>query len=41
VLIEIRQDLIAGDGAAQDFARRLKPIIDAALLDMNKTDRGK
>jgi len=36
VLIEIRQDLIANDGAAQDFARRLKPIIDAALVDLGK-----
>ena len=36
VLIEIRQDLIASDAMAQDFARRLKPIIDAALGDMGK-----
>jgi len=36
VLIEMRQDLIASDGAAQDFALRLKPIIDAALVDMGK-----
>jgi predicted N-formylglutamate amidohydrolase len=34
VLIEIRQDLIGSDAAAQDFALRLKPIIDAALSDM-------
>ncbi|MBW8709326.1 MAG: N-formylglutamate amidohydrolase [Alphaproteobacteria bacterium] len=34
VLIEMRQDLIASDAAAQDFAQRLKPIIDAALGDM-------
>ena len=36
VLIEIRQDLIGSIGEAQDFARRLKPIIDAALVDMGK-----
>ena len=36
VLIEIRQDLIGSIGEAQDFARRLKPIIDAALADMGK-----
>ena len=35
VLIEMRQDLIASDGAAQDFAARLKPILDAALSDMH------
>jgi len=35
VLIEMRQDLIASDMAAQDFALRLKPIIDAALNDMH------
>ena len=34
VLIEIRQDLIASDSAAQAFALRLKPILDAALSDM-------
>jgi len=34
VLIEIRQDLIDNDGAAQAFALRLKPILDAALSDM-------
>jgi predicted N-formylglutamate amidohydrolase len=34
VLIEIRQDLIADDAAAVQFAARLKPIIDAALSDM-------
>jgi predicted N-formylglutamate amidohydrolase len=33
VLIEIRQDLIAADKAAQAFALRLKPILDAALSD--------
>ena len=36
VLIEIRQDLIASDTAAQEFALRLKPILDAALGDMHK-----
>jgi predicted N-formylglutamate amidohydrolase len=35
VLIEIRQDLIASDAAAQEFALRLKPILDAALSDMH------
>ena len=34
VLIEMRQDLIATDAAAQAFAVRLKPILDAALSDM-------
>jgi predicted N-formylglutamate amidohydrolase len=34
VLIEIRQDLIADDAAAVQFAARLKPIIDTALGDM-------
>ena len=34
VLIEIRQDLIDTDAAAQAFASRLKPILDAALADM-------
>jgi predicted N-formylglutamate amidohydrolase len=36
VLIEIRQDLIATDDAAQAFAVRLKPILDAALGDMHR-----
>lgn len=36
VLIEIRQDLIAADAAAQAFAVRLKPILDAALSDMRR-----
>ena len=36
VLIEMRQDLIGSDAAAQDFAARLKPILDAALGDMGK-----
>jgi predicted N-formylglutamate amidohydrolase len=34
-LIEIRQDLIASDQAAQAFAMRLTPILDAALGDMH------
>jgi predicted N-formylglutamate amidohydrolase len=34
VLIEIRQDLIDTDAAAQAFALRLKPILDAVLADM-------
>jgi predicted N-formylglutamate amidohydrolase len=34
VLIEIRQDLIATPDAAQQFAARLKPIIDEALREM-------
>jgi predicted N-formylglutamate amidohydrolase len=39
VLIEIRQDLIDTDSAAQAFAARLKPILDAALADMAANDR--
>ncbi|HVV28650.1 MAG TPA: N-formylglutamate amidohydrolase [Rhizomicrobium sp.] len=35
VLIEVRQDLIADDAAAQAFAARLKPILDAAVADMD------
>jgi predicted N-formylglutamate amidohydrolase len=35
VLIEIRQDLIASEDAAQAFALRLKPILDAALADLH------
>jgi predicted N-formylglutamate amidohydrolase len=38
VLIEIRQDLIGGDAAAQAFAGRLKPILDAALNDMHSKE---
>jgi predicted N-formylglutamate amidohydrolase len=38
VLIEIRQDLIAEEAAAQGFALRLKPILDAALVDMHGAD---
>ena len=34
VLIEMRQDLIATPLMAQEFALRLKPILDAALADM-------
>jgi predicted N-formylglutamate amidohydrolase len=36
VLIEIRQDLIASDAAAQAFALRLKPILDSAIADMHR-----
>jgi predicted N-formylglutamate amidohydrolase len=35
VLIEMRQDLVGDDTAAAAFALRLKPILDAALADMN------
>src|SRR6185312_5086576 len=35
-LIEIRQDLIASDQAAQAFAMRLTPILDMALSDMHR-----
>jgi predicted N-formylglutamate amidohydrolase len=35
VLIEMRQDLIGSEAAAQAFAARLKPILDAALSDMH------
>ncbi|HUE65149.1 MAG TPA: N-formylglutamate amidohydrolase [Rhizomicrobium sp.] len=35
VLIEMRQDLVGTDEQAQEFALRLKPILDAALLDMH------
>jgi predicted N-formylglutamate amidohydrolase len=38
VLIEIRQDFIASDAAAQAFAGRLKPILDAALDDMHSRE---
>jgi predicted N-formylglutamate amidohydrolase len=34
VLIEIRQDLIGSEDAAQAFALRLKPILDAALSEL-------
>ena len=36
VLIEIRQDLIASEAAAQEFASRLKPILDLAISDMHR-----
>jgi predicted N-formylglutamate amidohydrolase len=36
-LIEMRQDLIADDATAVAFAARLKPILDAALSDMENT----
>jgi predicted N-formylglutamate amidohydrolase len=36
VLIEMRQDLVGDDGAAAALAARLKPILDAALVDMGK-----
>jgi predicted N-formylglutamate amidohydrolase len=38
VLIEIRQDLISSDATAQDFALRLKPMLDVALIDMQGPD---
>jgi predicted N-formylglutamate amidohydrolase len=36
VLIEMRQDLIATEDAAHAFAQRIKPVIDAALADMDQ-----
>lgn len=39
VLIEVRQDLIATTAAAQDFAARLKPILDAALAEWNNSQK--
>src|SRR4051812_43230144 len=36
-LIEIGQDLIASDAAAQAFAGRLKPVLDAALADLGSS----
>jgi predicted N-formylglutamate amidohydrolase len=39
VLIEIRQDLIIDDAMAQDFAVRLKPILDMALADLNNSQK--
>jgi predicted N-formylglutamate amidohydrolase len=36
VLLEMRQDLIGDPAKAQDFALRLKPILDAVLADMGK-----
>jgi predicted N-formylglutamate amidohydrolase len=34
-LIEMRQDLIDDEAAARNFAARLKPVLDAALADMD------
>lgn len=39
VLIEIRQDLVATPALAQDFAGRLKPILDLALDDLNNSQK--
>ena len=36
VLIEIRQDFLSSPQKAEDFAVRLKPILDAALAEMEK-----
>ena len=36
VLIEIRQDFLSGQQKAEDFAARLKPILDAALAEMEQ-----
>jgi predicted N-formylglutamate amidohydrolase len=36
VLIEMRQDLIATEDAARAFAMRFKPVLDAALGDMEQ-----
>jgi predicted N-formylglutamate amidohydrolase len=36
VLIEVRQDLIASEEAAQAFALRLKPILDLSVSDMHR-----
>jgi predicted N-formylglutamate amidohydrolase len=38
-LIEIRQDLIAADGAAEAFAARLTPILAGALAEMGPPAR--
>jgi len=38
-LIEIRQDLIASEEAAQAFAMRLTPILDAALADLASSSK--
>ena len=35
VLIEMRQDLVSTGELAQEFALRLKPILDMALIDMH------
>ncbi|GAA0525277.1 N-formylglutamate amidohydrolase [Rhizomicrobium palustre] len=39
VLIEIRQDLIGTEPAAQAMAERLAPILEAALADMGQMSR--
>jgi predicted N-formylglutamate amidohydrolase len=39
VLIEMRQDLIATPRMAQDFAAKLKPILDLALVDLNNSQK--
>jgi predicted N-formylglutamate amidohydrolase len=39
VLIEMRQDLIAAPVLAQDFAQKLKPILDLALADLNNSQK--
>ena len=39
VLIEIRQDLIAGEADAEAVAGRLVPVLRAALADMGPTER--
>jgi len=36
VLIEMRQDLIGDEKTAREFAMRLKPVLDAALDDMER-----
>jgi predicted N-formylglutamate amidohydrolase len=36
VLIEIRQDFLASEAMATAFAERLRPILDAALTEMEK-----
>jgi len=36
VLIEIRQDFLASEATAKAFAERLRPILDAALAEMEK-----
>ncbi|MEO8895835.1 MAG: N-formylglutamate amidohydrolase, partial [Rhizomicrobium sp.] len=36
VLIEMRQDFLAAPQVAQDFAVRLKPILDAAVAEMEQ-----
>ena len=36
VLIEIRQDFLADRWMAENFAARLKPVLDGALADMER-----